>query len=254
MADAPVRRAFKLKRQRPDHRDLVMIAPPTQLRAVDLRPDMPPVLDQGELGACASHATCGALRYLLKRENLPDFEPSRLFMYYNTRVKVESAPAEEDTGVTIRDICKALTKWHVCEEGLWPYIIPRFWVCPPQDCYAAAKQHLELAYKSVPLSLFAIKAALAAGVPIVIGLQIYESFQSDEVAATGLVPVPDTSREQLLGGHALLVCGFDDAAQRFTVRNSWGPSWGDAGYCYIPYAYVTDPDLAGDFWAISRFA
>lgn len=253
MSDAPIKRAYKLKKQRPDDRDLLHVAPPTQLQAVDLRPLMPPVLDQGELGACASHAACNALHYLLKKESLPEFSPSRLFLYYNTRVKVEGSPADEDTGVAIRDVCKALTKWHVCDEKLWPYVIPRYSQCPPTIAYAAAKQHLVLAYKRVHPTVDAMKATLAGGVPIVIGLQIYESFESRRVAATGLVPMPNPSTEQLLGGHALLVCGFDDQTQRFTVCNSWSGGWGDKGYCYIPYAYVTDPDLAADFWAISRF-
>jgi C1A family cysteine protease len=47
-----------------------------------------------------------------------------------------------------------------------------------------------------------------------------------------------------------MAVGYDDGTQRFIVRNSWGPGWGMAGYFTMPYAYVTDPNLADDIWTI----
>jgi len=44
--------------------------------------------------------------------------------------------------------------------------------------------------------------------------------------------------------------GYDDARQWFLVRNSWGARWGIKGYFTLPYAYVTDNNLANDFWTI----
>ena len=69
-----------------------------------------------------------------------------------------------------------------------------------------------------------MKQCLASGFPFVIGFQVYQSFESDQVASTGIVPMPDVNNEQLLGGHAVLVVGYDDSNQWFIVRNSWG-SW-----------------------------
>lgn len=45
------------------------------------------------------------------------------------------------------------------------------------------------------------------------------------------------------GLHELLIVGFEDNPDRpgggtFTVRNSWGPEWGDGGYGKMPYAYL----------------
>ena len=108
-----------------------------------------------------------------------------------------------------------------------------------------------------------MKATLADGLPIIIGISVYDSFESDAVAATGKVLMPDTNAETCLGGHCLLLVGFQDANSCITC-NSWGPTpdelakdpnsgWGDRGYCYIPYAYLTDPNLASDFWTISLF-
>ena len=62
--------------------------------------------------------------------------------------------------------------------------------------------------------------------------------------------MPPSIREAALGGHAVLAVGYNDAGQRFIVRNSWGSKWGKKGYCFMPYAYLTDPDLAADFWTI----
>ena len=49
---------------------------------------------------------------------------------------------------------------------------------------------------------------------------------------------------------AVVGVGYDDAKQWFIVRNSWGNQWGLKGYFTLPYAYVTDENLASDFWTI----
>lgn len=103
-------------------------------------------------------------------------------------------------------------------------------------------------YESVPVELYALQQAIASKLPVIIGVSVYESFEGDDVGMNGDVPMPSTS-EKLLGGHAMLVCGYDDAAQYFTVRNQWG-MWGDHGYLYLPYAYLSNPQLSGDFWVL----
>jgi C1A family cysteine protease len=96
-----------------------------------------------------------------------------------------------------------------------------------------------------------MKNVLAGNLPFVIGFTVYASFESSSVAATGIVPMP-RPREQILGGHAVLVCGYEDSKQLFIVRNSWGTRWGVNGYFYIPYAYFTNPSLVSDLWTISK--
>ena len=116
--------------------------------------------------------------------------------------------------------------------------------------YAKAVVHKALNYRAVSQSLTDMKGCLADGYPFVVGFSVYESFESDLVATTGDVPMPDPS-EQLLGGHAVLVVGYDDATQRFHLRNSWGRGWGVGGYFTMPYAYLTSADLADDFWTVT---
>ena len=92
-------------------------------------------------------------------------------------------------------------------------------------------------------------ASINGKISIRFGFSVYESFMSEQVATTGEVPLPPRG-EKLIGGHAVVAIGYDDSIQRFIVRNSWGPKWGIKGYCTMPYAYLTDPQLASDFWAI----
>ncbi len=102
---------------------------------------------------------------------------------------------------------------------------------------------------AVTPTLNELKGCLADGYPFVFGISVYDSFESDEVAKTGIVPIPSPT-EQMLGGHCIVAVGYDDATQRFTIRNSWGTEWGDYGHCYLPYEYLTNGNLASDFWTL----
>ncbi len=120
---------------------------------------------------------------------------------------------------------------------------------PPPRCYAEAVKHQAVLYHSVTQNLADMKGCLAEGYPFVFGFTVYESFQSPVVAQTGIVSMPQQG-EAPVGGHAVLAVGYDDGRNVFIVRNSWGTAWGAAGYCFMPYAYLLDDNLATDFWTI----
>src|SRR6266567_2051153 len=236
----------------PDHRDLLFAAAPEQgpLPAwVDLRGGCPPVYDQGNLGSCTANAIAAAYQFEQRAQKAPDWVPSRLFIYYNERVIEHTV--DSDSGAMIRDGVKSVAKQGVCPETAWPYLIEMFATRPPIDAYRVALQNRALTYRRVPRSLTQMKGCLAAGAPFIFGFSVYASFESVEVARTGLVPMPGGG-EELLGGHAVLAVGYTDATQRFLVRNSWGSGWGRAGYFSMPYAYLLDRGLASDFWTISK--
>jgi C1A family cysteine protease len=110
-----------------------------------------------------------------------------------------------------------------------------------------------MSYQRVVRSLPQLRGCLAEGFPFIFGFTVYESFESDAVASTGVAPMPGPG-ERVLGGHAVLAVGYDDADQRFLVRNSWGTKWGNGGYFTMPYAYLTERNLSSDFWTLRTVA
>jgi C1A family cysteine protease len=241
----------------PDFRDLKFSSPVEATKlppSVDLRPQMPKVVyDQGDLGSCTGNAIAGAVQFDRMRQKLDqaaDLIPSRLFIYYNERAIEHTI--NEDSGAMIRDGIKCVAKQGVCFEsgvGSWPYNIGKFTAKPPAECYKTGLTSQAIKYSRVPRTLNQMKGCLAAGFPFVIGFTVYDSFESDAVANTGVMPMPQ-SNEAVLGGHAVLVCGYRDDKSQWIVRNSWSAGWGDGGYFYMPYEYLMNPDLSDDFWTI----
>jgi C1A family cysteine protease len=236
----------------PDQRDHLFAAPPELLPtlppSVDLRPECPAVYDQGQLGSCTANAIAGAIEFDQMKEKLADvFPPSRLFIYYNERVT--EGTVSTDSGAQIRDGIKSVAKQGAPPETDWPYDITKFGDAPPQAAIADAAKHTVTAYQRVARNLMQMKGCLAAGYPFVFGFSVYDSFESQAVAQSGHAPLPGAG-EQLLGGHAVAAVGYDDANQWWVARNSWGTSWGMAGYFTLPYAYLTQRGLSSDFWTL----
>lgn len=236
----------------PDHRDFlysaVLRVPPTLPKSVDLRPLCPPVENQGELGSCTANALAGALEFLEEKDRVSFLDFSRLFIYYNERVIEHST--KYDNGAAIRDGVKTLVKQGVCPEKKWPYVVSKFAVKPDAACYKEALQHQITSYHRI-MTLDEMRACLAEGFPFVFGFTVYEGFESQQVAKTGIVNMPK-SKERVVGGHAVLAVGYNHAQKRFIVRNSWGGDWGMKGYFTMPYDYVADRNLSDDFWTIRR--
>jgi C1A family cysteine protease len=220
-------------------------------KTVSLRDHMPAVLDQSSLGSCCANGTANALKFSLMHRKDKVFTPSRLFIYYNGR-QIEGSPADEDTGLYVRDGLASVAKYGVCSENNWGYDILQFADKPPERCYLAAKQHKLLSFAPVPQTLNDLKSALAEGFPLVFGFLVYPSFMSEEVANTGTVPDPGKD-EEAEGGHCTLICGYSDDTKRFLVQNSWSTSWGDKGYFTLSYDFVTNPDICSDFWVAGSF-
>ena len=234
----------------PDHRDYMFSATyraiPILPASVDLRPTCSPVEDQGALGSCTANALVGSLEFLEKKDGVAFTDLSRLFVYYNERV-IEHTVAS-DSGAMLRDGIKTLAKQGVCSENNWPYTISKFKSKPSKTCYTEASTHIITSYQRLQ-TLDDMRACLAAGYPFVFGFTVYASFESSQVAKTGVVPLPAPG-EAVFGGHAVVAVGYKDSTKRFIARNSWGPSWGQKGYFTIPYNYLTNPQLATDMWTI----
>ena len=236
----------------PDKRDYMYATPfavgqalPT---SIDLRQHCPPVCDQGQLGSCTGNAIAGALEFDQMKENLiPIFVPSRLFIYYNERSM--EGTINSDSGAQIRDGIKSVGNQGACTEDSWPYDISKFQDQPSAACYQEALQHRAILYKRIVHNVNQMKGCLASGYPFIFGFTVYESFESDAVAKSGHAPIPGPD-EKVIGGHAVMAVGYDDSNNWFIARNSWGTGWGMAGYFTLPYDYLTNSNLADDFWTI----
>lgn len=256
-ANLAIRRALKHRRgygrvvDLPDARDHAFTTElTTPLPAtVDLRPKLPPVYDQGQLGSCTANAIAAAYDYDRGIQGLEFIGPSRLFIYYNERAL--EGTISSDSGAQIRDGIKTLKSNGVPAETVWPYKPSKFATKPSKTAVKDATLNEALSYARVAASLTAIQHTLAAVRPVVIGFTVYESFESDAVASSGIMPMP-AKGEKVLGGHAVLVVGYKKIGTKlyWIVRNSWGTSWGDDGYFYMPAEYLLSSSLASDFWVV----
>jgi len=213
-------------------------------------PDLPDQRDHlyaAPVGSCTANAIAAAIEFDRLKQKLGDFTPSRLFIYYNERAMEHTI--DSDSGAQIRDGIKSVGQQGDCPESEWPYVIAKFTTKPPAKCYADALKYKVVLYQRVTQMLSQLRGCLASGYPFVFGFTVYEGFESAQVARTGHASMP-RSGEQVVGGHAVVGVGYDDAKQWFIVRNSWGARWGMKGYFTLPYAYVTDDNLANDFWTI----
>jgi C1A family cysteine protease len=241
---------FGWVRDLPDHRDFKFkVTVPKELPAlVDLRDKCPPVYNQGTLGSCTANALGAAFQFEQMKQKVTDFIPSRLFIYYNER-EMEGT-VKQDSGAMIRTGIKTMVKEGVCPEDHWKYNINKFKLKPPPPCYRIATDNQVLEYQRItPHTLYEVKQALVDEHPVVFGFMVYESMMTPKVAKTGYVPVPQRN-DRATGGHAVMAVGYDDSKEALIVRNSWGTQWGINGYFYLPYWYVTTPNVSADYWTI----
>jgi C1A family cysteine protease len=240
------------RKDRPDNRDQILgnsgrlkalFLPPRK----DLREFCSTVENQGSIGSCTANSSTSALEFLYNRAKKPAPEYSRLFLYFATRVWIEGTPPSEDSGAQIRDVMKALAKFGCCLEKTWAYSPAKYSTEPPESAKKEALNHQILNYFRCP-SLRFIKNSIADGYPVVGGFSVPESMDGPQTEKTGVVAYPKKG-ENFIGGHAVLFVGYNDRTGLLTFQNSWGTGWGDKGFGYLPYEYVTNW-LADDFWTI----
>jgi C1A family cysteine protease len=214
---------------------------------VDLRPKCSPIANQGDMSSCVAFAVISAMEYLENVQHNSTISLSQQFVYYNERVLNGSVAS--DDGAFVEDGINVLLTYGACELSLWPYSKDDLYTKPSDAAYADATKRKALKYSRVAQDQTSVMTPLSNGYPVVLGFLVYPAFESQEVAASGIVPMPN-STEEMLGGHCVCIVGYDLAKQMFLIRNSWGPDWGINGYCWMPFAYVLSPSLAHGMYAI----
>jgi C1A family cysteine protease len=237
---------------RPDKRDLKFNGRLTA--EIQTTPDwsvgMPPAFDQGQIGSCTGNMFGAEAFYLRRKQQEPAVMPSRLFAYWVAREREGST--DSDAGAQIRDVIAGAITQGICPETLWPYNPAAVTAEPSAEAFAQAQYCEVLDYQRVDnTNEEQLIAAMLIG-PLCLGATIYDSFESATVARTGLVPMPDFRRESVVGGHALWLCQLDLVRRLGKIRNSWGPGWGQKGYCWFPLDYLTDGDLVTDVWLVTQ--
>lgn len=234
-------------------------AAPALAPTVDLRPYFSPIEDQGELGSCTANAAVGLVEYYEKRASGKFLDASRLFVYKTTRNMVG---VTGDTGAEIRNAMGALVLFGAPPEKFWPYHVSKFDAEPTPFCYAFADNFKSIKYLrldssgvSGPALLDKIKTYLASNLPSMFGFPVYEEFMNPP--ANARVAYPER-RSKFYGGHAIVAAGYDDSIPinssekgALLIRNSWGKSWGDQGYAWLSYKYITK-GVAVDWWSVIK--
>jgi C1A family cysteine protease len=235
---------FNIRPSLPDVRDHIYKSDSTEVlrESVDLREWDTIVESQYDLGSCSANAITNAYE-LCVNQLYPEYftHLSRLFVYYNTRL--EYGMVEKDDGIYLRDGLKSLAKFGVCSEKLWPYDVEKFDDKPTDECYREAKKRIILKYKKL-ISIYYITEVLNSNKPVVFGMEIYDSFMDlDDRISTVYLP---SRKEKSRGGHAMCMVGYDLKKRLFLAKNSFGTSWGDNGYCWIPFDYIRQEGY--DIW------
>jgi C1A family cysteine protease len=241
---------FGWKKDPVDPRDkkFKITAPHTLPPSVDLRPRMPLIYNQLDIGSCVGNGVGGAIQFEQIKQGKKDFVPSRLFIYYGAR-EMEGT-IQEDSGCIIRDAIKVVASQGVCPESMWVYDTKKFKDKPCPCCYKEALNNQVLEYLRIsPHNLYEVQHCLSEGFPVICGIILYESFMSEEVAKTGIVPMPKPN-EEVIGGHCVLIVGYDSTREMMLCRNSWGTEWGIQGYFWIPFSYIFGEEMSSDYWTI----
>jgi C1A family cysteine protease len=229
--------------------DNLSIEPLSKINLYRMDPEII-ILDQGLIGSCVANAFSLNISYITKNNT----QLSRLVHYELCRI-FDYTSLNQDDGTYIRTACKILLNYGICDESIFPYSeknVTNYDLLTPVDTFQNLKLFTKFQYIFIKQDIDSIKAALSNyNSPIIFGFLVYDSFLTSDVSNTGFVPIPDTQKETLQGGHCMNIIGYDDSNQYFICANSWGTSWGANGYCYIPYDFLLNPNLGFDFCVLS---
>ncbi len=248
-----------------------------KLKVVDIETDIPhktdlrewfsPIEQQGFMNSCTAHTGTALMEYFQQRAYGKSIKASRLFLYKTARNLLQ---LKGNTPVHLRTIMEAMTLFGLLPEKYWPFEHDKLDEEPTAFCYAYADNYKAVKYFKVDTPncqpeelLKRIKLLIAGGIPAMFGFSIFSSMSDKEANKSGKIPFPGQS-DMIQGGHALIAAGYDDTLEihhpddknnpttgAILIRNSWGTVWGDSGYGWMPYKYIT-AGLTKDWWVLIK--
>lgn len=226
---------FHLIPSKVDERDFVYKSQQVNIKlSIDLREWDSLVEDQGDLGSCAGNAMTNCYELMVKQRYPDKFSDlSRLYAYYHARL-IEGNLTEDSGVYSLRNMIKGVQKFGLCQEKVWPYKVENYDLKPSDEAYEDARTRSITEYRSLRSQTDMLEA-LNIGYPVIVGIEIFEDFLLVD-QKNPLVSLPDEN-ESSLGGHAVVIIGYDLGKQQFLIKNSFGTEWGDSGYAWLPFEY-----------------
>ena len=241
-------RRFGARRDVHDVRDRLYVSsrlPFILPQQIDLREFGGPIKDQGEEGSCTGHAFSSAREWIARRyeKSSPVLSPQCLY----AEELIASGDFPRDEGAAPRTGCQVLSAKGCCEAALYPYVEGKIMRPTAEQAANALKYKTGAYHRIVALRDFLTCLADPTPWPVLVGFMVYNSFLSDQVADTGIMPIPKPG-EQQQGGHEVLALGYDLGKQMALIQNSWGDGWGWKGYFWMPFEVIASPDT--DLWMV----
>jgi len=208
---------------------------------VDLSSLFPVPGDQGPIGSCGPWSVAYAAKTYLERvergwdQNDPSnqFSPSFLYNLVNEG---------RDVGSSFSSLFSVLLTRGVATLETMPYTTD-LRAQPSEEAYReAAAFRARSYYRLDPDQREAIRVNLAAGNPVLFGMNVSRQFMNHRGGT-----FRDT-RAANLGGHAMCLVGYDDGRRAYKLINSWGTRWGDGGFAWIDYD--TFEALTNEVWVL----
>jgi hypothetical protein len=209
---------------------------------VDLKPYCPIVANQGEIESCVGWAVgYGALTIqrairdeLTDKREITRKASSALFIY--NQIKQDDHCG---SGAKISKAVQFVTQNGDCLAQDFDRNVNDCSKLPNADLKELASEFATSDYMTLfaakedpDVKVLKIQKALANKQPVIIGMKVLKNFH----AAKGVKYWrPEIGNKTFIGGHALVVVGYDEFRGAFQVMNSWGKEWGEQGFIWIKY-------------------
>lgn len=202
-----------------------------------------PILDQGRCGSCVAFAAIAQLETQLNiTRGTPSspwaFSPQHLF---------SCGGGGCETGWTPFGALNFLQSTGVPDEACFPYESGSTGTdaACSRSCADASSRSTKIIRSHMAAFFFAsvetVKSSVRRG-PVLATMMVYEDFMFYKGGVYRY-----TGGAQL-GGHAVVIEGWNDAEKSWLVRNNWGPDWGEKGYFRV--AWGDKSGVGNSAWGI----